>query len=255
MVKITVLSSGSSGNAIVIENSKVGILLDIGLSYNKLNQLLKEASISIEKIGALLITHEHDDHIRGFRSFVRKRDVPIFVSEEIESFLKFPQNIKREINHISEEEEFCFDDFKIIPFSLPHDAKKTYGFIFKVEGFKIGYVCDLGTFTKDIVEKVKGANCLMIEFNHDIDLLCNSSYPEYLKMRIASRIGHLSNEQGAKLLRETFTDETIGVFLMHLSQETNLKEIAEIKALDVIGDRKIFFEVSEHLKPSRSLLL
>lgn len=254
MVKINVLSSGSSGNAIVIETEKNSILMDDGLSFKKLSELFEREKLSFEKIDALIVSHEHKDHISGIKTLLRKTPLPVFVSDCVAQFIPFPKNFNSLINLIEPEKYFSIGDFLIKPFLVPHDAVQTFGFVIKCQGIKIGYAADLGTFNETIVKNIKNSNCLMVEFNHDIDLLHTSSYPDYLKIRIASKIGHLSNEQGAKLLSKSISDDTKAIYLMHLSKETNTKEYAEIAAYNALKERDVFFEITNHLEPTKPFI-
>lgn len=254
MVKINVLSSGSSGNAVVLETNKNSILIDDGVPFKKLCELFEKEKLSLNKIDALLVSHEHSDHISGIKVLLKKKPIPVFVADCVAQFIRFPNDFESKINLIEPEKDFFIGDFKIKPFLLPHDAILTFGFAIFVNGIKIGYTADLGTFNEHIIKNLEDSNCLMIEFNHDLDLLHNSSYPEYLKIRIASKIGHLSNEQGAKLLSKTITDETRAIYLMHLSKETNTKEYAKIAAYNALKEREFFVEITNHLEPSRPFI-
>jgi phosphoribosyl 1,2-cyclic phosphodiesterase len=254
MVKINVLSSGSSGNAVVIETAKNSILIDDGVSFKKLKCLFEKEKLSIDKIDALIVSHEHSDHISGIRVLLKKKPIPVFVSDLVAQYIEFPDDFENMVNIVEAEKDFEIGDFTIKPFLVPHDAEQTFGFVVFCNGIKIGYASDLGTYNEHIVKRLQNSNCLMVEFNHDLDLLHNSSYPEHLKLRIASRIGHLSNDQGAKLLSKTISDETKAVYLMHLSKETNTKEYAEIAAYSVLQEREIFFEITNHLEPSKPFL-
>ncbi|NMB99418.1 MAG: MBL fold metallo-hydrolase [Thermoanaerobaculaceae bacterium] len=254
MVKINVLSSGSSGNAVVIQSSKSSILIDDGVSFKKLKCLFEKEKLSIDKIDALVVSHEHSDHISGIRILLKKKPIPVFVSDLVAQDIEFPDDFDNMVNIVEAEEDFEIEDFIIKPFLVPHDAKQTFGFVIFCDGIKIGYAADLGTYNEHIVKRIKDSNCLMVEFNHDLDLLHNSPYPEHLKLRIASRIGHLSNDQGAKLLSKTISEETKAVYLMHLSKETNKKEYVEIAAYSALKEKDIFFEITNHLEPSRPFI-
>lgn len=254
MVKINILSSGSSGNAIVIATRKNWILIDNGVSYKKFKELAEMVKLDPLKISYLLITHEHNDHIKGVPLFLKNNPIPTFVSEKVADFLKLPNNSFGLLNFVEPEKKYSIDDFEFTPFSLPHDASETFGFIIKSEGITIGYSADLGCVSENIVKKLKGSNCLMVEFNHDLDMLSNSFYPERIKLRIASRLGHLSNTQASKLLSKCVTNETIALYLLHLSKEANTKEFALISAYESLDNKGIFVEATNHLLPSKPFI-
>ena len=254
MVKIDVLSSGSSGNAILIKTKKSLILIDNGLSYKKFKELISMVNLEVGKINYLLITHEHDDHIKGVPLFLKNNPIPTFVSRNVAEYLKLKNGSHGLINFIKAEKSYDMGDFEFTPFALPHDASETFGYVIKSEGIKIGYAADLGTAGENTVSKLKGSNCLMVEFNHDLDMLKNSFYPEPIKLRIAGKLGHLSNEQGKKLLSKCVSPETQAIYLMHLSKETNTKEFALLSAFEMIFDRKIFVEATNHIFPSKPFI-
>lgn len=252
MVQVDVLSSGSSGNALVVKTSSTRILLDAGVSCKKLLELFEEKKIDPRSIDAVLITHEHSDHVKGLKSFLKKHGKPVFISHESAEVLGMNGDFRELLVNVSPLKRFEIGNIKVTPFPVPHDAAATYGFVFESAGVKIGYATDLGVPTKEITSHLQGSHCLLIEFNHDLDLLNEGIYPPHIKIRIAGKLGHLSNLQGAKLLSQALSGETRAVFLMHLSKENNTPEYASFAALEIIGERKIFFEVAKALKPSRT---
>jgi phosphoribosyl 1,2-cyclic phosphodiesterase len=251
MVQVSVLSSGSSGNAIVIRTGCTQLLLDAGLTCSKLIPLFEQAGLDPEKTDAVLISHEHSDHIGGIKGFLKRFRRPVYVSRLSAPYLKLGEKQETLVEHLEAGESLTIGDIRITPFPVPHDAAMTLGFVFSAEGVKIGYATDLGVPTKEAAEKLRGSHCLLLEFNHDLDLLHEGSYPQHLKVRIAGRLGHLSNAQGAKLLSEVLTKEAEALFLMHLSEENNRPEYARLAAMDLLEGRKVFLEVAKPLALSR----
>lgn len=251
MVRIDVLASGSSGNASVIRCGRTKILLDAGPSCKKMLELFEGAGLDPASVDAVLISHEHVDHIGGLRVFLGKYPRPVYVSGLCAPCLKLDREGERLIRTVDAGEAIEIGRISVTPFPVPHDAEQTFGFIFRTEGMKIGYATDLGTYSAEIVQKLHGSNCLLVEFNHDTDLLHEGRYPQQLKIRIAGRLGHLSNSQGAKLLSKAITCETSAVFLMHLSRENNTAGHAKLAASECVSDRVAFFEVAEQYFPTR----
>lgn len=254
MVRIDVLASGSSGNAAVIRSGRTKILLDAGPSCRKILELFDAAGLDPASVDAVLISHEHSDHIGGLKTFLKKYPRPVYVSGFCAPCLKLGKDDEKLIRAVEAGEAVNIGHLCVTPFAVPHDAEQTFGFVFQAEGMKIGYATDLGTYSAEVVQKLHGSNCLLVEFNHDIDLLHEGRYPQQLKIRIAGRLGHLSNSQGANLLTKTMTGETSAVFLMHLSRENNTPRHAKLAASECVSDKVAFFEVADQHCPTRPWL-
>lgn len=251
MVRVDVLASGSSGNVTVIRSERTSVLLDAGPSCKRILELFEAAGLDPASIDAVLISHEHSDHIGGLRVFLKKFPRPVFVSDLSAPFLGLEREAERLVRPMGPGETLTIGHMSVTPFPVPHDAEQTFGFVFKAEGVKIGCATDLGTYSAEIVERLRGSNCLLLEFNHDLDMLHEGGYPQQLKIRIAGKLGHLSNGQGAKLLSKAVTGETAGLFLMHLSKENNTPGHAKLAASGCVSDKVVFFEVADQYCPTR----
>ncbi len=251
MVRVDVLASGSSGNLTVIRSGRTKVLLDAGPSCKRILELFEQAGLDPASIDAVLISHEHSDHIGGLRVFLKKYPRPVFVSDLSAPYLGLEREAERLVRPMEPGEAMTIGHVSVTPFPVPHDAEQTFGFVFRAEGMKIGCATDLGTYSADVVGHLKGANCLLLEFNHDLDMLHEGCYPQHLKIRIAGKLGHLSNGQGAKLLSKTITGETAGLFLMHLSRENTTPESAKLAASACVSDKVVFFEVAGQYRPTR----
>lgn len=228
MAKICPLFSSSKGNSTYIGTNEVGILVDIGRSTKQILNALNVNNISINSIKAIFITHEHSDHIQGLKVFASKYNVPVYASNGTINALKqkgifngkFPVNIidSSGINIYG----MC-----IKPFDTPHDSSHSVGYIIDTIDKKRAVVAtDIGYMTDTIRNSIIGANAVLIESNHDIRMLQNGPYPYYLKKRILSNSGHLSNDACAAELPYFIKNGTNKFILAHLSQENNLPELA-----------------------------
>jgi phosphoribosyl 1,2-cyclic phosphodiesterase len=249
-LRVQVLASGSTGNAALYTSGGTRLLVDCGLSARRVTHLLRSVGVEPDDLSGILVTHEHTDHVQGLRVFLKKRRIPLFVAPEC-----------LENRAFEEIEPGCFEpvrggvrmqigDIAVTPFPLPHDARKCFGYVLEAGGVKAVQATDLGTPTALVRERVKDAHCLLLEFNHDVDRLMGGSYPLDVKIRVKGRLGHLSNEQAAGLLSETVNGGTQVVYLMHLSRENNLPELAVLAASEALGDKPVRVEVARPFDPA-----
>lgn len=228
MARLCPLFSGSKGNSTYIGSSGVGILIDAGKSAKQIELSLKANDIDISSIKAIFVTHEHTDHIQGIRVFASRYNIKTFASEGTINALiqngtingKFPyEPISK--NGI----EFC--GMFIKPFRTPHDSQESTGYIINTcDGRTAAIATDIGYLTTEITEAISGSDTIVIESNHDIKMLQNGPYPYYLKRRILSNTGHLSNESCAEILPSLVKKGTTRFVLAHLSSENNIPELA-----------------------------
>jgi phosphoribosyl 1,2-cyclic phosphodiesterase len=224
------LASGSSGNCIYVGNQDTSILIDAGVSGKRVVAGLNSIDVNPEKLSAILITHEHSDHVSGVGVLARKYKVPIYATAETMNAILKTKNVGKipeELLHMIEpDQSFLIDNITVEPFSISHDAANPVCYTFSENGHKIGMATDLGTFDDYIIEKLSGLEALLIEANHDINMLQVGAYPYYLKQRILGDRGHLSNENSGKLISKIMNSKLKHVFLGHLSQENNYAELA-----------------------------
>ena len=226
-LEICILASGSSGNAIYVASAQTRILIDGGLSAKQIALRLQTIGVMPETISGICISHEHGDHINGIRVFQKRHGSPIYANR---GTLTGIQRLKKaeeiQIQLFQTGSSFRIGDLKIDPFSIPHDAREPVGFRVECAGISVGIVTDLGTVTNLVRDKLKGCHALVIEANHDEDLLRESPRPWVLKQRIRSRQGHLSNTHAAELISKCASEQLQVVFLSHLSSDCNTPEIA-----------------------------
>lgn len=226
-MKISVLGSGSRGNAIFLETDSLKILIDAGFSGKKIAELLESIGEKIEMLDAILITHEHGDHIQGVGIVSRKYGVPIFITKESyeKGALKLGKISNENLNFI--EGEFFLGDTKIIPFDVMHDAERTVGFrIEESTGKKIAISTDLGYIDNIVREAFKKVDVMIIECNYDYHMLMECSYPWELKARVKGRNGHLSNNDCARFINEMYHKDLKKVYLAHISKDSNHPKLA-----------------------------
>lgn len=230
-LSVCVLASGSKGNAIYISDGLTSILVDAGLSGIEIERRLKSKGLCPEDLDAILVSHEHNDHIQGVGILSRRFDLPVYINRKtIEASSSYIGNIQNIVN-FDTGLPFAINNLKIHPFSISHDAEDPAGFTICLNNTKIGIATDLGIATAMVKEHLKGCALLILEANHDPDMLQNGPYPWPLKQRIKDRTGHLSNEDSKNLLHEVQHDRLKHVILAHMSETNNTPE----KALNVVG--------------------
>ncbi len=231
------LASGSKGNCVVIEGGTGSLLIDAGLSAKECLLRMERAGIDPGRIAALLVTHEHTDHIRGVDVLGRKLEVPVYATEgTLGDFLNFRRlSVQPLVHHTCHDHErFTVGDFSIEPFSISHDANEPCGFIICEGDIRVGYCTDTGIITPHMHELLRHCDGIVLESNHCPDMLQNGPYPESLKRRIRSKRGHLSNPAAAACLRD-FGRDVPQVILAHLSETNNTPEKAMGSAREGLG--------------------
>lgn len=229
-MKLCSISSGSEGNCIYVGGKQGNILVDAGLSGKKIETALQDIQVEPENIDAILVTHEHGDHIAGVGVMARRYHIPIYATvETINAMLHIKKvgKIPEGLFQIAEpNQEIVIKDLHITPFSISHDASNPVAYTFECDGHKIGIATDLGTYDDYIIGNLEGSEILMLEANHDVNMLQVGPYPYMLKRRILGNKGHLSNVNTAKLLCEILNDNVKHVILAHLSKDNNYPDLA-----------------------------
>ena len=226
-VKLCVLASGSSGNSTYVASNQTRILIDAGLSAKQTELRLASVNTHISEIDAICISHEHSDHTNGIRILSKRYQIPIYTNYATAKMLnKNDKGNNLKFNLFESGSTFSIGNFILESFKIPHDASEPVGFCISKNDTKIGIVTDIGTQTDLVIQKLKGCCCLVLESNHDLDLLQEAPRPWILKQRIRSRQGHLSNIEAAQLIIDCATPKLNHVILAHLSSECNSPEIA-----------------------------
>ena len=213
-MRICQLASGSKGNSIYIESEKTRILVDAGLSALQISKRLAEIGVEAETLDAVFVTHEHSDHSRGLGPLSRRYDLPIYLHSDTHEALPKIGSVHERFFDIGQ--PLAFKDFEVVPFPITHDAVAPVGFTFESSEGKVGVATDLGIATRLVQNRLRECCVLIVETNHDVEMLRDGPYPWELKQRIRSHHGHLSNEDGAALLDEVKWAGLQAVFLAHL---------------------------------------
>ncbi|MBR8702138.1 putative metallo-hydrolase YycJ [Fusobacterium sp. DD29] len=226
-MKISILGSGSGGNSIYIEDNNTKFLIDAGFSCKKIEERLKKIGKKLEELDALLITHEHGDHIQGAGIISRKYNVPIYITpESFKAGEKKLGKIDADNLRFIDGKFKINDDFLINPFDVMHDAVRTIGYrVENQEGKKIAISTDIGYVSNIVRENFKDVDLMVIESNYDYNMLMNCSYPWDLKARVKGRNGHLSNNDAAKFIKEMYSERLKKVYLAHISKDSNNPDI------------------------------
>ena len=254
--KLTIipLASGSKGNSLFVSWGKHSILIDAGLSGIEIERRLAARNQSSENLTAILVTHEHSDHIRGVGILSRRYNIPVYINkntyEKASSLGKLSGCEFFECGN-----SFTIDNMEISPFTISHDAVDPAGFTLEYNGKKIGIATDLGIATNLVKEYLKNCSFLYLESNHDPDMLINGPYPWYLKQRIKSKQGHLSNIDTKELLEELNNENLTHVILAHLSEENNTPEKAFNAAKAGLNSSDVTIEVAMPHKPGKLVTL
>lgn len=223
-IKICVLGSGSKGNSILIDNGRNRLLIDAGLTAKAVSQRLNEIDLDLNAIDGILITHEHSDHIKGLEVLSKK--IPVYAHDYTMDAITHRINIDLKNQMNFSDDQFSIGSFDIQTFRTSHDATYPLGYCISDCESKVTYATDTGYCSKDFLKLAKGSNVVMIESNHDVDMLMSGSYPAYLKRRIISNKGHLSNIACAMAVNELAQNGTRNFVLSHLSENNNLPELA-----------------------------
>jgi phosphoribosyl 1,2-cyclic phosphodiesterase len=299
MVRFTVLASGSKGNATVLCGGRTRVLVDCGLSCRELFRRMRLAGEEPETLDAIVITHEHSDHVNGVAVTARKLGIPVYFTEGTHrAWMRWltprrqmtyaqwleqcrKQTAERQAEAVAAEEEgeldendlaptptpeaaadaaespapqkdptwlpaveyfragepFQIGDIAISPFTTPHDAADPVGFVFRAEGVRLGFATDLGYIPPNVKAQLQGVDLLLLEANHDLEMLRDGPYPWSVKQRVLSRVGHLSNEAAASFLEDGYDGQAAYVILAHLSESNNLPELARVAAERALSGR------------------
>ena len=280
MVRFTVLASGSKGNSCIVSCGRDGssestrILVDAGLSCRELFRRMKQAGEDPSALDAILVTHEHQDHINGLAVTARKLGIPVYFTESTHrawvrqatpqkriTYAEWAQQYHQQkdpapqpaethcapepvsepqsepdrarlpaVQYFRAGETFSIGDLQISPFTIPHDAADPVGFVFTAEGVRLALATDLGYMPPNVQAQLRRCDLIMLESNHDLEMLRDGPYPWSLKQRVLSRVGHLSNDAASAFLEQTYDGAATYLILAHLSESNNLPELARLAA-------------------------
>lgn len=229
-MRLLSIASGSSGNCIYVGDGDTHLLIDAGISGKRIEQGLNQNGLKTADINGILITHEHSDHISGLGVLARRYGIPIYATKEtIEEIIQVKSlgRVETELFvPVCPDEEFQVEELTVHPFSISHDAANPVAYRISNQREQVAVATDMGTYDEYIIDNLRGLDALLLEANHDVNMLETGSYPYPLKRRILGDRGHLSNELSGKLLTEILHDGLKYIFLGHLSKENNYAQLA-----------------------------
>jgi phosphoribosyl 1,2-cyclic phosphodiesterase len=248
-VTVSMLASGSRGNCALVSSTATKILVDAGISCRETFKRIKALGEDPAALSAILITHEHSDHVYGLATLAKKLRIPVFMTGATHaSWSRALRNQKGErpqlerLERFQSGHRFQVGDIEIKPFTIPHDAADPVGFTFRVEGAKVSIATDLGYLPVNVRDHLRGSDILVMESNHDVEMLRGGSYPWSVKQRVASNVGHLSNQALADFFTRDYDNNAAFVVLAHLSEENNHPEIARREAEKALAERGGLFQ-------------
>lgn len=232
------LNSGSNGNCYYVGNAREAVLIDAGLSCKETEKRMGRMGLKIQSVKAIFISHEHSDHIRGVEVLSRKHKIPVYITEltKLSGGLMIEEDL---YNSFSPHKSVTIGSLQVVPFSKEHDAAEPFSFIVRHNDITVGVMTDIGRACANVVKYFKECHAVFLESNYDHDMLMNGHYPFYLKKRISSDKGHLSNHQAAELFRDHKPDFMSHVFLSHLSAENNDPQKAASFFTSIAGNTQV----------------
>ena len=238
-MRIVTFASGSTGNCCLVSDGGVNVLIDAGISARRIVQGLGVLGLAPQDVCGVLITHEHSDHISGLPVLVKRTGMRIFAPSELGEVLKrVKPELSESIDHIPPDGGLCGGDVRITAFPTPHDTSASFGY--RIEGSEVfAFATDTGHISDELLEGLQGADTVVIEANHDKVMLKNGPYPPFLKQRVLSKHGHLSNDDCAKLACLLADSGTRQIILGHLSQQNNTPEAAETAVAEALSGRNV----------------
>ena len=255
------IASGSSGNCVYVGDHCSGILMDTGISMKRINQGLEDQGLSFDHVKAVFVTHEHSDHVCGLGPVLRKYKIPVYGTEEtlmsVQESGKLDKVDSDLFNFVQPNCPVSIEHMEVMPFSISHDARNPVCYTFSRDDKKIGVATDMGMFSDYTVSHLEKCNALLLEANHDINMLQVGPYTFSLKRRILGQKGHLSNDSSARLISYLLHDNLKNIVLGHLSQENNTPQLAyltvkyELEQLEEWNDMKAELSVAKRSEPSQ----
>ena len=238
MVGVTVLGSGSTGNAVVVQGEDRALLIDAGFSMKQTRERMAKSGMDPATLQAILVSHEHGDHVKGLRVAAKQLEVPVYCNRSTAMILKDGKHDPGKMTLFNTGTEFTQGEFRILPFSVPHDAMDPVGFIIETKNHKIGIATDLGHVSNPVAYHLRECDILVIESNHDLELLKQSQRPWSLKQRIMGRHGHLSNDASSELTSRIIHERTQHIVLAHASEDCNRPHLIEQSLTETLSAAK-----------------
>lgn len=261
MLKFISFGSGSSGNCYYLFTENDGILIDAGVGIRTLKKWFADFGLSMSNIHNILITHDHADHVKCVGSLSNDLKVPVYATRLVHAGIERNYCVRQKVNganmkYVEKQTPFELGDFRITPFGIPHDSSDNVGYMIENGGVMFCLMTDAGRVTDEMKDYIARANYLVIEANHDDEMLMSGPYPDHLKERVASDNGHLSNKSCAVALAENASENLKHVWLCHLSEENNHPELARktvemiLGSYGIVAGKDFMLEVLKRKTPS-----
>ena len=235
MIRFTSLGSGSKGNCLLVEAGATRVLLDFGLSPRETARRLARRGLAPSDIAAVVVTHEHDDHVGHAFAFSAQQGIPVWLTHGTSRAAEESGRRGGEQRFIEDRSAFAIGDLQVQPYTVPHDAREPVQFVFSDGASRLGVLTDIGAPTPYVEATLSGCDALVLECNHDLDLLWNGDYPRWLKERVSGPWGHLDNSQAERLLGAIDRSRLKHVVAAHLSQQNNRPELARAALARALG--------------------
>lgn len=237
-MKLASLGSGSKGNATLVASRDAVVMVDCGFTMRETCARLAAFNIMPEQLSAILVTHEHGDHVLGVLPLARKFNIPVYMSVGTQLAMQATgrHNFKNvDMHHVRLGERFTLAGLEVFPVAVPHDAREPCQYVFYHQGKQVGVLTDLGEITPHIIETYRHCDAMLLEFNHDVTMLAEGPYTYSLKQRVGSRLGHLNNQQAAHLLQHVEQQKLQHLVLSHISEQNNHPDLALTAAVEKGG--------------------
>ena len=246
MLRFCTLGSGSRGNALLVESGATLVLVDCGLPRRRLEERMRAVGREPADITAVLVTHEHGDHTQGINTLQRRYGLPIAMTAGTATMIAYAGEYRR----IRSDSELTIGSISVMPFTVPHDAREPVQFTFTANKRKLGVLTDTGHITKHVASHLGGCHGLAVEFNHDLPSLHDGPYPESVKERVASHVGHLNNDQSVGLLERVGHAELEWIVGLHVSEQNNTRRLISERVATVLPTQHCELEIAEQNTPT-----
>ena len=237
------LGSGSRGNATLVEAGSTLVMIDCGFSCRETERRLARLGRTAADLTALLVTHEHGDHVRGIPLLARKYELPVWITRGTHRMLR--DNDIPHLQYFDGHADFSIDELQVRPFTVPHDAQEPCQFVFEHQALRLGVLTDTGRMTPHIIECLDACDALLLECNHDADMLATGPYSAVLKQRVGGPLGHLSNAQAGSLLSRLDCSRLQHLVAAHLSDKNNRPQLAQAVLARVLDCETDWIAVAE----------
>ena len=249
-MKFSILASGSSGNATAVCYGSTAILVDCGVSTKALKARAQQIGFELSKLDAILVTHEHGDHANGVAVLARRYEIPVYTTHGTALAAGLDRAPGISVIEISPHEEFTIGELAIKPAPVPHDAREPCQFVIESAAMRLGILTDIGRTTRHVEQHFADCDALVLEFNHDPEMLAQCAYPASLKARVAGPFGHFSNEQARTLLRAIVSSRLQHVVAAHLSENSNRPALVGEILLGELAETATRWSIAERGEPT-----